>query len=385
MNKNILIFCSWLEADSNIGIFFKEQAELISIKYNPILVVFKKKPSSFLSFNRKPEILEKKTTGGLFILEVHFSNTVKYSIRTNSGFEEMALKALNNYLISKDLEPSFIHAQSLFDAGIWAYRYFTKFKTPYILTEHNQLSFYKVKPEKCDLVVTALRNSKRNLVVSNDKIRQFITNGLFFDFENIGNLVNKNFFYNPDKKKNKKKRLVTIGAYTPLKDQKTLLNALQIVDQKIATRIEFVWIGYDGWGGDHDSEVKLLLSNFQFKNIDVILFPLLDRTEIAEYLQQSNLFIFSSLTEGMPVSVLEALACGLPVFTSNCGGVDEIINEQNGIIFQIKDYQRLSEAMLDFLDNKMYYDLKAISENIIGKFGEDAFREKLLSIYQQVT
>lgn len=384
LKKNVLIFCSWLEAKSNIGIFFREQADLIAEKYNPVLVVFKKKSSSNFFFTRKPQIVEKKTESGLIILEVFYSHNTKYSHRKNSALEILALRSFNNYLLRQNLNPSFIHAQSLFDAGIWAYYYYSLFGTPYILTEHNQLTFFKVSIEKCDLIVDALNNSKKNLVVSNDKIRQFITNGLYFDFENIGNLISKNFFFSPEKQNYTIKKLITIGAYTLLKDQRTLLDALQIVDLEIANKVEFIWVGYDGWGGNHDREVKQLLSKYQFKNINVLLLPLLNREEIADYLQKSDLFIFSSLTEGMPVSVLEALACGLPVFTSNCGGVDEVVNHENGAIFQIKDYKRLADLILKFLNKEQGYNRKLISENIIQKFGENAFREKLLSIYEQL-
>ena len=215
-------------------------------------------------------------------------------------------------------------------------------------------------------------------------MRQFVANGLFFEFKNIGNLISKKFYYIKNNHYNVKQKLITIGAFTPLKDQVTLLKSLEIVDKKIFNRIEFTWIGYDGWGGNHDKRVRELLDNFQFENIDIILIPLLSRDQIADYLQNSDLFLFSSLTEGMPVSVLEALACGLPVFTSNCGGVDEIINEENGVIYQIKDFVKLSDLILDFLNNKFSYNNDAISRKIIDRFGESAFRKKLLEIYQNI-
>ena len=43
-------------------------------------------------------------------------------------------------------------SQSLFDAGIWAYHYATKYRIPYIVTEHNQLSFFNVSSDKCELI-----------------------------------------------------------------------------------------------------------------------------------------------------------------------------------------------------------------------------------------
>ena len=318
------------------------------------------------------------------VLEVAYPYRSLLPYKINEYYKNLAIKYLNNFLVGKCTNISFIHAQSLFDAGIWAFQYYSQFNVPYIITEHNQLSFYNVSSEKCNLVKKSLQNSKMNLVVSNDKIRQFASNGLFFDFKNIGNLINNFFLYNPKISKNKITKFITIGAFSPIKDQLTILKALAIVDKKILNRIEFIWIGYDGWGGNYNKNVNDLVTSFKFENIDVILKPILERNEVANHLQNSDLFLFSSLSEGMPVSVLEALGCGLPVFTTNCGGVDEIINKDNGAIYQIRDYVKLSNLILDFLNDKIVYNSEEISREIIDKYGEYAFRKNLLSIYQSI-
>jgi glycosyltransferase involved in cell wall biosynthesis len=386
MKKNILIFCSWLDLDSNVGIFFREQAELIAEHYNPILVVFKSQELSKKRFNyfNILNVGEKYSKEGLLVLEITFPSKKILPLEINNYFKRLAIKSLRDCLAAKNLSVSFIHAQSIFDAGIWAFLYSNQNKTPYIITEHNQLTFYNVSKEKCLLVAKSLQNSALNLVVSNDKIRQFATNRLFFDFKNIGNLINKRFFYNKEVLKKDTVRLITIGAFSPFKDQITLLKALDVVDKQLSNRIEFVWIGQNSWGANQDENVRMLLSNFQYDNIDIILEPLLERDEIVAYLRSSHLFLFSSLSEGMPVSVLEALACGVPVFTSNCGGVDEIINKENGEIYQIRDFVKLSELIMEFLNCKLNYDSKIISEKVIHKFGEDAFRKKLLEIYKSI-
>lgn len=386
MKPTILVFCSWLFPEAEAGDFFIEQSDLVSDSYTMILVVFKKEATSIkkLDHRKKSYILEKKTNTGLCVLEVHYPTHKKYPEMAVRFFKRKTLKLLHSHLQKNNIDASLIHAQSIFDAGIWAYEYFLEYKTPYLLTEHNQLTFFKVGNKKCELVKNSLQNAKKICVVSNDKARQFFANGLYHNYYNIGNLVHERFNYLP-RGKNATKRLITVGAYHFLKDQKTIFKALSLLDKHLNNKLEFVWIGFDSWGGDLRAEVAALSDGFSFKNIKVILIPVLGRAGIVENLQSADAFVFSSLSEGMPVSVLEALACGLPVFTSNCGGVDEIIDDSNGHIYPIQDSQRLANLLEDFLNGKMEYESSQISKNIISRFGPKIFKEKLIKLYQDLT
>lgn len=386
MKKDILIFCSWLDVDTNVGVFFSEQASIISDIYNPILVVFKPQILSKKYFNyyNRTQIIEKKSKDNLIVFEVYYARKEILGRKLNDYFEQLALEKLQNHLVNREILPVFIHAHSIFDAGIWAYKYSSTFNIPFIITEHQQLSFLNIPKYKSQLAIRSLKAATIYLAVSNDKIRQFAANGLFFDFKNIGNLISKNFYINPIISKSEKLRFITIGALSPIKDFRTIFKALEIVDKQLTQKAEFIWIGQNSWGKKNDESVQELLSNYNFTNIDIILEPILNRDQIATYLNSAHLFLFSSLSEGMPVSVLEALACGLAVFTSNCGGVDEIITEQNGKIYQIKDHQTLANLIIDFTNQSHSYDADSISKTILEKYGETAFRKKLLTYYMQV-
>jgi glycosyltransferase involved in cell wall biosynthesis len=219
-------------------------------------------------------------------------------------------------------------------------------------------------------------------VVSFDKIRQFAANGLFTNFEVIGNSINKDLF-NSDLtiRNNELFTIITIGAFDPLKDQKTILKALKIVDNSITHPIIFKWIGFNSWGSEASIEVENLVNKFNYKNIILELTPSLNRVAIANELKNSDLFLFSSISEGMPVSVLEALACGLPVCTTRCGGVDEIINNSNGTIVQIKDFTAIADFVIKIMNNELIFHKKNISENIIKNYGNEAFANKMKKIY----
>ena len=272
----------------------------------------------------------------------------------------------------------------MFDGGIWAYKYHKLYNTPYLITEHNQISYRNIDSNRTTNSINALKNATKLLVVSNDKIRQFAANGLFFDFINVGNLIQSEFKYIKKNTSSDEFGIVTIGAYTPIKDQSTILEALKIVDNQTKLKINFTWIGFNGWGGDYQKNVIELINQYDYKNIKIKLKSNLDRESVALELHQANLFVFSSISEGMPVSVLEALGCGVPVFSSNCGGVDEIINENNGRIFQIKDAQKLSSLIISYFNKELTFDNEKISKEIIERFGEVAFKNKLLTIYDDI-
>lgn len=384
MRPNILVFCSWLDVDTGAGSFFVEQSELLTEFYNSILVVFKPVKASIKKLNHgdKFSITEKKTNQGLMVLEINYPFNTNYPKVVRTHFKNKTLSLLYNYIKKKELGISLIHAHSLFDAGIWAYEYNTKYQVPYLVTEHNQLSFFNVNHDKCQIVKNTLLNAKKICVVSNDKARQFIANGLYFDYENVGNLIHERFQFLP-KEQTHKKRLITIGAHHFLKDQKTIIKALSILDKQLKFTIDFVWIGFNAWGGDYENEIKSLFADAKLKNIAITLIPLANRDEIVLQLQTSDAFVFSSLSEGMPVSVLEALACGLPVFTSNCGGVDELIDDTNGAIYQIKDYNKLANLLLNFIEGKKQFDNLLISNAVIERFGTEAFKLKIIKIYQE--
>ena len=382
--KTVLIICSWLGISDNVGIFFKEQAELMQNDFHPILVVFEGKGIRNILQNKKVFTIQIfKTDKGVEIFNVTYPAFWFLGKLVNKIFRNYSLNYFVKHLLKHNIKVSLIHAQSMFNAGVWAYQLHKILKVPYINTEHNQLSFYKVSVKKYQLIANSIKNANKNLVVSNDKIRQFAANGIYGEFCPVGNLIHENFIHKDVNHTNTTINFVTIGAFHPIKDQKTIFDALQIIDSKIKCQIEFKWIGYSGWGQNKTSEVNELLNQYDFINVKILTFDVLDRKQVASHLSTANLFLFTSISEGMPVSVLEALACGVPVFTTNCGGVDEIITKSNGIVFQIKDYIKLAELMLQFINKELVYDGKQISKNILEKFGVSVFKEKMVDTYNK--
>jgi glycosyltransferase involved in cell wall biosynthesis len=377
-----------LDTNSAVGIFFREQAVILKPQFNPILVVFREKIFSFRAFifgERYHGIIKLKSIEGLDVLEIYnpkFCDSLNLLTKIS---RDNALNLLKRFLQKHSLVITLIHAQSLIFASFWAYRFSEKYKIPYLITEHNQISFSGISLKKQILIKTILEKSSKNLIVSSDKIRQFAVNGLYFDFINVGNLISDNFYFKRKQKKVDFISIITIGAFHPLKDQKTLFDALLLTDNLLSgVKIKFKWIGYNSWGTNVEVMVSDFLTNYRFHNIEVQTWPSLPKDEVANHLRDSDLFIFSSISEGLPVSILESLACGVPVLTSNCGGVDEIINEKNGKIYPVKDSKRLHSYLMEFIYSNTNYDNQKISQEIISHFGKTAFKNRIINIYNSI-
>ena len=78
-----------------------------------------------------------------------------------------------------------------------------------------------------------------------------------------------------------------------------------------------------------------------------------------KYLRNAKFFVLSSLNEGLPNVILEALACGTPVVSFDClsGPSEMILDKQNGLLVENQNVQKLTEAMNLFVEDEKLYTI----------------------------
>src|SRR5207237_9611998 len=77
------------------------------------------------------------------------------------------------------------------------------------------------------------------------------------------------------------------------------------------------------------------------------------RGDVPQLLARADVFVLTSLSEGMPISVLEAMAAGLPVVASAVGGVPEVVLEgETGFLVPVEDERALTAALARLLADR---------------------------------
>jgi len=179
----------------------------------------------------------------------------------------------------------------------------------------------------------------------NEKKLISINNGV--DFKEIQSLAKskireyKDIFENRDLIK-----FITIGRLAELKGHKYLVEAYKKVKKEIPNS-KLIIRG----DGPLKKELEILINKYNLDN-DIIFLGI--KQNIYKYLARSDIFILSSKSEGLPTVLLEALACRLPIISTNCEtGPSEILNNgQFGLLVKVMDSNDLAEKMIQLGNDK---------------------------------
>jgi glycosyltransferase involved in cell wall biosynthesis len=110
------------------------------------------------------------------------------------------------------------------------------------------------------------------------------------------------------------------------------------------------------------------------------------RDDIPQFLQSIDVFVLPSLSEGLPLSVLEAMAAGKPVIATNVGGVSEVVQDQRtGFVVPPKDPETMANRILQVMaDQAMAERLgRAGREKVERDFSLDTMTQQYEALYEE--
>jgi len=180
---------------------------------------------------------------------------------------------------------------------------------------------------------------KFNIPVSKTSV---IFNGI--DFEKI----NKLSIIPPKEYKKEGFKIISVTRLDPPKDIITLLRAFYLLQKKISNSFLFII----GDGSDRDKIKKIINKKIDLRKK---IFILGKKSNPYPYIKFADVFVLSSLSEGIPLSILEAIGLGVPVIATDSfpGTIKKEVLKGGkfGIVVPVRNPKKLSEALV-----KIFYD-----------------------------
>jgi glycosyltransferase involved in cell wall biosynthesis len=105
------------------------------------------------------------------------------------------------------------------------------------------------------------------------------------------------------------------------------------------------------------------------------------REEINELMAISDAFVLASRIETFGVVLIEAMLAGLPVITTRCGGPEDFVNNNNGILVPVHNIHDLANAILEMKENLTRYNASDISEMCRNRFSPSAVAQQISTLY----
>jgi len=105
--------------------------------------------------------------------------------------------------------------------------------------------------------------------------------------------------------------------------------------------------------------------------------------EVVRYMQDSALLVLPSRRESLGTVLVEALACGTPVVATRCGGPQDIVNDQVGVLVPPEDPEALARGIERVLDNRASYDPAKLRAYSLENFGVESVGRRITALYQK--
>ena len=196
----------------------------------------------------------------------------------------------------------------------------------------------------------------------------------------IPNAVDTNLF-SPESKPNEN-LVVWVGRFVPEKGLDYLIEAAKLVAGSFRD-VEFLLIGY----GPQENRIMKLAHQCGLLGRNVRFTGKLTRFEIATILKKAAAFVFPSLSEGMPVALMEAMSSGVPIVGSNIPGVNDlVVDGVNGLLVPPRDSSSLAMAITSLMeDPKRRKRMSASARtSIIHDYSWSSVLQKIDAVYNEI-
>lgn len=385
---HILIIPSWYKTPETpvLGTFFEEQARALIKHGLKVGIIYPEYfPLSDLSTLKNNSNLDFYVDKGIPTFNVKINAGIPKLRRLSYQRFSRAVDQVFIQYIDLFGTPDIIHAHSVFHAGICAQYLSGKYHIPMVITEHLTAYIMGYITSNTDLNIARniFSTSATSIIVSHNFKNNLEThlNLPSSTFKVIHNLVNDMFLINFKRKTynvNDTFLFFTNSFLLPRKQIDLIIEAVRILTDKHYNIHLTI-------GGDGPEELKLKNLARDLGIADKITFTgKLFRDEVKSELDHCHAFVLASRYETFGVVLIESLACGRPVVTTNSGGPTDFVTPNQGIIVQEHTPESLSKGMESIINNYSIYNQENLSLYCKERFSEDNIIGQIINVYKSI-
>lgn len=315
-------------------------------------------------------------------VDVYFINsTISYFIAPfylfrDKRLEEKAICKFVRESLKNGICFDLVHAHIIVPA-VFAIPLKTQFNLPLVVTEHwsrvNQDTVDSYIHENGKVYqyadyVMAVSHFLSTNITKNFGVKCHVVNNMVDDLFFEGNLE--------EHQDSTTVRFIAVGSLLPIKGFDMLIRAFAKMKKK--SKADLCIIG----NGSEYQNLQDLINSFLLQD-KIHLLGYKSPEEISNLLSDSDCYVLSSKSETFCIACIEAMAKGLPVIATDCGGPKEYINEETGVFVPVDDEDALADAMDRMVLDGKKYNKDRIRNYCREHFSEDVIVEQLSRIYHE--
>ncbi|QNA44987.1 glycosyltransferase family 4 protein [Lacibacter sediminis] len=383
--KVVLHLVTWYpSSDNNIdGIFIRRHVELLRADNSYEHIVVQKSSSKFSIVQHLLSLLgsfTRRVIGTTEVIQLPVESVLynRFFWRYKKAIEKKQVEKL-----VRKYKPLLCHLHVVYGFGEEAVYLKKHLGIPFIVTEHmapfpfdwlHNKQQTVIQPMLEATTVTAVGQAQANQIEAYTGVKPVI----------VHNMVSaKEFFYKAHATidPSVKLEIIFVGIYDKRKGVDYLLKVFpQFLQQYPKTVLHLV-------GNADEERMKLINESVEEGKIasNVKFHGRLAAAELCQLFHSCDFYVCSSEWESFGVSVLEALFTGLPVLSTACGGVQEFMRPDNGLLISNDRTQKtLLNGLLQMTANIHSYNREFISTETTNRFSGERIRNDFYSIYNQV-
>ncbi|TFF87115.1 MAG: glycosyltransferase family 4 protein [Promethearchaeota archaeon] len=175
--------------------------------------------------------------------------------------------------------------------------------------------------------------------------------------------------------------ILHVGRFNPEKRQELIIEACKKLRDN-GLNFHLTITGY----GQLENHLKNLIRKYQLES-KVSMIGYTDHDKVPEIMKKADIYIQPSLSEGMPISVLEAMSMELPVILTRVGGMTELILKRGGVLIEINNISQLYDAIVYYINNPNIIRVDGIRNRkfIKENFNWEVHAKELYKIYNKLS